>query len=119
MVRLGQNAKTEKQRYSVIREDKDNDGDGKRGEDSERGIDLNRNYPEGWWNDSMPGGTGTYPTSSPEVHAQAEFFMNHTNIGYGSKRCCSIGLDHGKKIPGDYWRGRTGSLEISRKNSCS
>ncbi|MFC2168657.1 M14 family metallopeptidase, partial [Acidobacteriota bacterium] len=80
MVRLGQNATTEKQRYSVIREDKDNDGDGKRGEDPERGIDLNRNYPEGWWNESMPGGTGTYPTSSPEVHAQAEFFMNHTNI---------------------------------------
>lgn len=80
MVRLGRDAKTEKQRYSVIREDKDNDGDGKRGEDSERGIDLNRNYPEGWWNESMPGGSGTYPTSSPEVHAQAEFFMNHTNI---------------------------------------
>jgi len=80
MVRLGQNQKTDKQRYSVIREDKDNDGDGKRGEDSERGIDLNRNFPEGWWNDTLPGGTGTYPTSSPEVHAIAEFFMNHTNI---------------------------------------
>lgn len=80
MIRLGRDDKTDKQRYSVIREDKDNDGDGKRGEDPERGIDLNRNYPEGWWNDTMPGGSGTYPTSSPEVHAQAEFFMNHTNI---------------------------------------
>ncbi|UCC38476.1 MAG: hypothetical protein JSV96_11625 [Candidatus Aminicenantes bacterium] len=81
MVRLGKGEKTEKQRYAVIREDKDNDGDGKRGEDSERGIDLNRNFPEGWWRDNgMAGGQGDYPTSSPEIHAVAEFFTNHTNI---------------------------------------
>ena len=80
MVRLRPNQKTEAQRYSVIREDRDNDSDGQRGEDPERGIDLNRNYPEGWWNDTLPGGSGTYPTSSPEVQAMAEFFMNHTNI---------------------------------------
>ena len=81
MVRLGQGQKTDKQRYSVITEDKDNDGDGERGEDSERGIDLNRNFPEGWWrDDGMAGGQGDYPTSSPEIHAIAEFFTNHTNI---------------------------------------
>jgi hypothetical protein len=80
MVRLRRDQKTDKPRYSVITEDKDNDGDGKRGEDKEAGIDLNRNFPEGWWNDTMPGGTGDYPTSSPEVQAVAEFFMNHTNI---------------------------------------
>jgi hypothetical protein len=80
MIRLRQGQKTDKQRYSVIMEDKDNDGDGRRGEDPERGIDLNRNFPEGWWNDTLPGGSGTYPTSSPEIHAVAEFFMNHTNI---------------------------------------
>jgi len=80
MIRIRQGEKTEKDRYSVIMEDKDNDGDGQRGEDPERGIDLNRNWPEGWWNDTLPGGSGTYPTSSPEVHAIAEFFMNHTNI---------------------------------------
>ncbi|MEE9501980.1 MAG: M14 family zinc carboxypeptidase, partial [Candidatus Aminicenantaceae bacterium] len=62
-------------------EDKDNDGDGKRGEDSERGIDLNRNFPEGWFTDGgMAGGQGDYPTSAPESHAIAEFFTNHTNI---------------------------------------
>ncbi len=84
MVRLGNNEKTTKERYSVITEDKDNDKDGKRGEDSERGIDVNRNFPEVWFReDGMQGGSGKYPTSSPEAHAIAEFFTNHTNILMG------------------------------------
>ncbi len=83
MVRMGRNAEetSDKERYSVILEDKDNDGDGRRGEDSERGIDVNRNYPEGWFTDDiLPGGRGTYPTSSPEAHAMVEFMVNHRNI---------------------------------------
>ncbi len=83
MVRIGRNAEeaSDKERYSVILEDKDNDGDGRRGEDSERGIDVNRNYPEGWFTDDiLPGGRGTYPTSSPEAHAMVEFMVNHRNI---------------------------------------
>lgn len=81
MIRLQRNQKTDKQRYSVAYEDKDNDGDGKRGEDSERGIDLNRNFPESWFKpNSIPGGSGDYPISSPEAHALAEFFTNHTNV---------------------------------------
>lgn len=81
MVRLGPNETTDKQRWSVVTEDRDNDGDGKRGEDPERGIDLNRNYPEGWFrDDESQGGTGFYPSSAPETHAILEFFTNHTNI---------------------------------------
>ena len=81
MHRLGQGEKTDQVRYSVIMEDKDNDGDGKRGEDSEMGIDLNRNFPEGWFKeDDLAGGSGDYPTSSPEVHAIAEFFTQYPNI---------------------------------------
>jgi len=81
MVRLGRDEKTDKQRYNLITEDMDNDGDGKRGEDGEGGIDLNRNYPEGWWTDKgFSGGTGDYPTSAPETHALAEFFSNYRNI---------------------------------------
>lgn len=83
MVRLGRDAEvaTDKERYSVISEDKDNDGDGQRGEDSERGIDVNRNYPEGWFTDDiLPGGQGVYPTSSPEAQAMVEFMVNHRNI---------------------------------------
>ncbi len=81
MVRLEENEETTKQRYSVIREDRDNDGDGERGEDSERGIDVNRNFPEGWFrDDDSQGGSGYYAASSPESRAILEFFTNHTNI---------------------------------------
>lgn len=81
MVRLGEKEKTDKVRWSVIREDKDNDGDGKRGEDGERGFDLNRNFPEVWFDEKgYQGGTGDYPTSAPEVQAMAEFFTTHHNI---------------------------------------
>ncbi len=81
MVRLGRDEETSKQRYSVITEDKDNDGDGRRGEDGERGIDVNRNFPQGWFGeDGIPGGSGYYPTSSPEARSLVEFFVNHRNI---------------------------------------
>lgn len=81
MIRLKEKEETTKQRYSVYTEDKDNDDDGKRGEDSESGIDLNRNFPEGWFtDDGMQGGQGDYPTSAPEVHAIAEFLTNYRNI---------------------------------------
>ena len=81
MVRTRGDSIPKEKRYSVIMEDKDNDGDGKRGEDSEAGIDINRNFPEGWWNEEgMPGGLGDYPTSEPEIRAIAEFFTNHRNI---------------------------------------
>lgn len=81
MVRLAATEKTDKTRYSVVLEDKDNDGDKRRGEDPEAGIDLNRNFPEGWWNDQgFAGGSGDYPTSAPESRALAEFFFTHPNI---------------------------------------
>lgn len=81
MIQLGPDEKTDQPRFSVISEDRDNDGDGKRGEDSERGIDVNRNFPEGWLDDDLEQrGSGYYPSSSPEAHAILEFFTNHTNI---------------------------------------
>jgi hypothetical protein len=84
MVRLRGEEKTTRERYSVITEDKDNDKDGERGEDPERGIDVNRNFPEVWFRENgMQGGSGDYPTSSPEAHALAEFFTNHPNIIMG------------------------------------
>ena len=81
MVRAGRDQESGKQRYSVVKEDIDNDGDGRRGEDGEAGIDVNRNFPEGWEKeDGTAGGTGYYPTSSPEARAIAEFFTNYRNI---------------------------------------
>ncbi|MFB3852920.1 MAG: M14 family metallopeptidase [Vicinamibacterales bacterium] len=81
MVRAPASDLDKKERYSVITEDKDNDGDGRRGEDPERGVDVNRNFPEGWFrDDDSQGGSGAYPSSSPEARAVLEFFTNHTNI---------------------------------------
>ena len=81
MVRLRPNDTTAKERYKVVSEYYDNAGNRRKGQAPTDGIDINRNYPEGWWKeDRTPGGTGYYPTSSPEVHARAEFFMNHRNI---------------------------------------
>jgi len=83
MIRLGRDeeAPEDAQRWSVVTEGRDNDGDGEVNEDGERGIDVNRNFPEGWFNDEgFQGGSGFYPGSSPEAHAILEFFTNHRNI---------------------------------------
>jgi hypothetical protein len=48
---------------------------------AETPTSANGNYPEGWWkDDDTAGGTGAYPSSSPEARAVLEFFTNHTNI---------------------------------------
>ena len=81
MVRLDRDEETDRQRYSLAREDSDEDGDGEWGEDPMRGIDVNRNFPEGWFtDDNSQGGSGAYAASSPESHAILEFFSTHRNI---------------------------------------
>jgi hypothetical protein len=83
MVRMdrGEEPDPERERWSVIPEGRDNDGDGRSGEDPERGIDVNRNFPEGWFrDDDTQGGSGFYAASSPEAKTILEFFTNHTNI---------------------------------------
>lgn len=61
----------EDQRYSVEWEAK-----------NDKGIDMNRNFPEAWWNTKtlMPAGTGNYSTEAPEVQAMCEFFITHPNV---------------------------------------
>jgi hypothetical protein len=84
MVRLAANEQTTKQRYTVVTEGQKPAAGGARGGDPEAAggsIDVNRNFPEGWWTEEgMPGGTGFYPTSSPEAHALVEFAVDHRNI---------------------------------------
>ncbi|MDR1555550.1 MAG: hypothetical protein LBS88_00785 [Tannerellaceae bacterium] len=47
----------------------------------DKGIDINRNFPEHWWkSNTLPGGTGEFATSAPEVQALCEFIINHPNI---------------------------------------
>jgi hypothetical protein len=49
--------------------------------EADKGIDINRNFPEHWWKpNTLPGGTGEFPTSAPEVQALCEFIINHPNI---------------------------------------
>jgi hypothetical protein len=89
MVAVPANETTAKERYSVIVEGQTAPGvtpgpgsaPAPQGAPAARGIDVNRNFPEGWFrDDGFQGGSGYYPSSSPEAHAMLEFFTNHTNI---------------------------------------
>ncbi|MBC7956666.1 MAG: carboxypeptidase [Cytophagales bacterium] len=45
------------------------------------GLDLNRNFPSQWRQESEQVGAGPYPTSEPEVRAMVDFIVKHPNIG--------------------------------------
>jgi len=81
MVRLGANEQTSKPRYAVVTEGASAEGPRGGGGEPGSSIDVNRNFPEGWWTEEgLPGGTGAYPTSSPEARALVEFAVTHRNI---------------------------------------
>jgi hypothetical protein len=95
MVGLAANESTSKEKYSVLVEGQTRPSAGSlpngtpvprpttasQMPSAPRGIDVNRNFPEGWFrDDGFQGGSGYYPSSSPEAHAILEFFTNHTNI---------------------------------------
>jgi murein tripeptide amidase MpaA len=44
------------------------------------GLDINRNYPFQWEPEGTQSGSGPYPLSEPETHAEAEFWRSHPNI---------------------------------------
>lgn len=47
---------------------------------SKEGLDLNRNFPALWRQDSEQVGAGPYPASEPEVRSLVQFISNHPNI---------------------------------------
>ena len=47
---------------------------------SAQGLDLNRNFPAGWRQESYQLGAGPYPASEPEVRAVVDFIVGHANI---------------------------------------
>lgn len=47
------------------------------------GLDLNRNFPFGWRQESEQPGSGPYPTSEPEVRNLVAFISLHPNITGG------------------------------------
>jgi len=44
------------------------------------GLDMNRNYPQGWRLESEQRGAGPYPTSEPEIHAAVDAIAKRPNI---------------------------------------
>jgi murein tripeptide amidase MpaA len=44
------------------------------------GLDLNRNFPEGWRQEHKQKGAGDFPTSEPEIHASVSAISRRTNI---------------------------------------
>jgi murein tripeptide amidase MpaA len=43
-------------------------------------LDLNRNFPQNWRQESEQAGSGPYPTSEPEVQSLSRFIADHLNI---------------------------------------
>jgi len=83
MVRLSATEQSAQPRYTVVTEGQRPSPGGARpgGPAGGGSIDVNRNFPEGWWTDAgFQGGTGTYPTSSHEARTLVEFAVNHRNI---------------------------------------
>ncbi|MEX2467774.1 MAG: M14 family metallopeptidase [Gemmatimonadota bacterium] len=83
------------ERYSMIREGIDNDGDGEINEDGIGGIDMNRNYPRNWERWHLQPGSGDYPLSEPETRAAVEFINANRNV---------TGIFHGHTSGGFVYR---------------
>lgn len=71
-------SKGEKGAYKVYTEGIDNDGDGSYNEDSEGGVNVNRNFPHLFEDFTETG--GSWPGSTPEVYAILEFAFSHPEI---------------------------------------
>ena len=56
------------------------------------GLDFNRNYPFGWFNEHRQQGAGSYPLSNPENKAVVDFVLNHLNIGIAASHHTSGGV---------------------------
>lgn len=58
----------------------DSDGDGRIGEDSVGGYDMNRAWPSMWRPEHVQGGAGAYPLYWPETRAIADFLIERENV---------------------------------------
>ena len=87
--RLMMRAENGEGEWSMGREGRDDDGDGRTDEDGVGGLDLHRNYPENWRPDSgrdhtgrgyTQFGAGAFPLSEPETRATVLFVLENPNI---------------------------------------
>jgi hypothetical protein len=63
-------------RYRLVREGRDDDGDGSYNEDGPGGIVLDRSFPVGWRGPRVDPLGGTTPLSEPEGAALAEYLLS-------------------------------------------
>ena len=78
LMRKADPARGEVGRYRLYAEGRDNDGDEQWNEDPIGGIDVNRNFINGYAYFSE--GAGTDPFDAPEARAVAQFFVDHPNV---------------------------------------
>jgi hypothetical protein len=83
------------ERYTVLREGVDEDGDGRINEDGLGGLDMNRNFPRNWEREHLQPGAGEYPLSEPETRAAVAFINERRNI---------TGIIHGHTSGGFVYR---------------
>ncbi|MEK7322369.1 MAG: M14 family metallopeptidase [Pseudomonadota bacterium] len=57
-----------------------------------QGLDLNRNFPAKWREESQQTGAGPYPASEPEVQNLVRFIADHPNICGGVAFHCYSGV---------------------------
>lgn len=77
-LRKAEAAKGERPVYSEYAEGLDDDGDEQFNEDGPGGVNLNRNWPQGWT--EFDAEAGYSPASEPEVHALIAFCYEHPEI---------------------------------------
>jgi hypothetical protein len=78
ILRPAKREKGEVATHEILTEGRDNDGDGRIGEDPEGGVDLDRNFPHRW--PEAERDAGPYPLSEPESLAIAKFVRAHPEI---------------------------------------
>lgn len=64
--------------HRLVREGRDDDGDGDQGEDGDEGVELDRNFPHGF--EEYQAAAGAYPLSEPEALTLATFVRAHPGL---------------------------------------
>ncbi len=78
LMRKADAKKGERGRYKLYPEALDRDGDGAFGEDAFDGVEISRNFPQGFKEHDPT--AGAFPTSEPSSRALADFVLAHPNI---------------------------------------
>lgn len=68
----------ERPAFALLVEGVDDDGDGEVNEDGRGGVELNRNFPQGW--QQYADNAGAFPVSEPEARALVDYLIAHPQI---------------------------------------